>query len=102
MVANGASQSSARGTCRWQATGAAPVNVRTCRRSRLAQGGEAARAAFAGFVGGKTFNAAQLHFVDLVVMHLTESGVVPIDRLYALAYTDMPRPGQRTCSVART
>jgi hypothetical protein len=59
-------------------------------------------AAFAGFVGGKTFNAAQLHFVDLVVMHLTESGVVPIDRLYASPYTDMPLPDQRTCSVART
>jgi type I restriction enzyme R subunit len=34
------------------------------------------------FVGDKTLNANQLHFVDMIVQQLTENGVVDIGALY--------------------
>jgi hypothetical protein len=37
---------------------------------------EAAKAAFAGFLAGKNFNANQIEFVNLVVDHLTEHEVL--------------------------
>jgi type I restriction enzyme R subunit len=54
---------------------------------------EAARKALTSFIEGKTFSAAQLNFLDLVVQHLIQSGVVPLDRLYASPYTDIAPGG---------
>ena len=53
----------------------------------------AAKKAFAGFVDGKTLSANQLEFVDLVINHLTERGVVKVEALYASPYTDVSPHG---------
>lgn len=53
----------------------------------------AAKEAFAGFLEGKTLNANQIHFIDLVVNHRTERGVMPIERLYESPFTDVSPHG---------
>ena len=53
----------------------------------------AAKKAFAEFVNGKALSANQLEFVDLVINHLTERGVVKVEALYSSPYTDVSPQG---------
>ncbi len=53
----------------------------------------AAKEAFAGFLAGKALNANQIQFIDLVINHLTERGVVPVERLYESPFTDLSPHG---------
>jgi len=53
----------------------------------------AAKAAFAGFADGKTLTANQLEFVNLVIDHLTDRGVVNVESLYTSPYTDVSPQG---------
>jgi len=47
----------------------------------------AAKEALTGFLNGKTFTANQLEFVNLIVDHLTEHGVMEPARLYESPFT---------------
>jgi len=49
---------------------------------------EAATDAFSRFLDGSTYTAAQIHFVNLIVQHLTDNGVVEARRLYESPFTD--------------
>ena len=49
----------------------------------------AAKEAFAAFLAGRTLGANQLEFVNMLVDHLTEQGVLDPDRLYDSPYTDL-------------
>jgi type I restriction enzyme R subunit len=53
----------------------------------------AAKEALAGFIRGKTFTANQLEFVNLIVDHLTEHGVMKLARLYESPFTDLTPRG---------
>jgi type I restriction enzyme R subunit len=53
----------------------------------------AAKAAFAAFTDGKTLSANQLEFVNLVIDHLTDRGVVNVESLYTSPYTDVSPQG---------
>jgi len=54
---------------------------------------EAAKEALAGFLSGKTLSANQIEFVDLIVNHLTEHGVMDAARLYESPFTDLAPRG---------
>lgn len=54
---------------------------------------EAAKAAMAGFMTGKTPNASQIEFVNLVIDHLTDQGVLDAARLYESPFTDLSPHG---------
>jgi type I restriction enzyme R subunit len=58
-------------------------------RSLIGLDREAAKSAMAGFMAGKTPNASQIEFVNLVVEHLTEQGVLEAARLYESPFTDV-------------
>lgn len=58
-------------------------------RSLVGLDREAAKQAFAGFLGGKTLAANQIEFVDLIVNHLTEHGVMDASLLYESPFTDL-------------
>lgn len=61
-------------------------------RSLVGMDRNAAKEALATFLAGKTLSANQIEFVNLVVDHLTEHGVVSPERLYESPFTDlMPR-----------
>ena len=62
-------------------------------RSLVGLDREAATAAFEDFLAGKTLSANQLHFVNLVIAGLTESGVLEPGRLYDSPYTDVAPQG---------
>jgi type I restriction enzyme R subunit len=47
----------------------------------------------ASFIGGKTLTANQLEFVNLVVDHLTQHGVMDPVRLYESPFTDLTPRG---------
>ncbi len=49
---------------------------------------DAAKAAFNGFVSGRTLNACQLEFIDLMIDHLTQRGVMDPGLLYESPFTD--------------
>lgn len=49
----------------------------------------AAKEAMAGFIDGKVLSANQLEFINLVVNHLTEYGVMEPARLYESPFTDL-------------
>lgn len=49
----------------------------------------AAKEAMAGFIDGKVLSANQLEFINLVVNHLTEHGVMDPARLYESPFTDV-------------
>ncbi len=49
----------------------------------------AAKEAMAGFIDGKALSANQLEFINLVVNHLTEHGVMDPTRLYESPFTDV-------------
>ena len=62
-------------------------------RSLVGLDREAAKQAFAGFVAGQTLNANQIEFVDLIVNHLTEHGVMGASLLYESPFTDLAPHG---------
>jgi type I restriction enzyme, R subunit len=53
----------------------------------------AAKEALAGFLSGKTLGANQIEFVNLIVDHLTEHGVMPAVLLYESPFTDITPRG---------
>jgi type I restriction enzyme, R subunit len=53
----------------------------------------AAKEALAGFLSGKTLGANQIEFVNLIVDHLTEHGVMPAAHLYESPFTDITQRG---------
>jgi type I restriction enzyme R subunit len=53
----------------------------------------AAKEALSGFINGRTLSANQLEFVNLVVDHLTEHGVMQAARLYESPFTDLTPRG---------
>jgi type I restriction enzyme R subunit len=54
---------------------------------------EAAKQALAGFLTGKTLSANQIEFVNLIVNHLTEHGVMEPRRLYESPFIDLTPHG---------
>jgi type I restriction enzyme R subunit len=62
-------------------------------RSLVGLDREAATAAFEDFLAGKALSANQLHFVNLVIAGLTESGVLEPGRLYDSPFTDVAPQG---------
>ena len=62
-------------------------------RSLVGMDREAAKQALAGFVAGKTLGANQIEFVNLIVNHLTEHGVMEAARLYESPFTDLTPHG---------
>jgi type I restriction enzyme R subunit len=53
----------------------------------------AAKEALAGFLSGKRLGANQIEFVNLIVDHLTEHGVMPAALLYESPFTDITPRG---------
>ena len=53
----------------------------------------AAKEAMATFIAGKTLAANQLEFINLIVDHLTEHGIVEPARLYESPFTDLTPTG---------
>lgn len=62
-------------------------------RSLVGLDREAAKRAFGGFLAGGTLTANQIEFVNLVVDHLTERGVMGADALYESPFTDLTPRG---------
>jgi type I restriction enzyme, R subunit len=54
---------------------------------------EAAKDALAGFMVGRTLTANQIEFIDLILNHLTEHGVMNPKRLYESPFTDLGDQG---------
>ncbi|MEO5727537.1 MAG: type I restriction-modification enzyme R subunit C-terminal domain-containing protein, partial [Byssovorax sp.] len=62
-------------------------------RSLVGLDREAAKLAFAGFLEGKTLSANQIEFVNMIVNHLTERGVMDGALLYESPFTDFTPSG---------
>ncbi|HXH05346.1 MAG TPA: DEAD/DEAH box helicase family protein [Vicinamibacterales bacterium] len=62
-------------------------------RSLVGMDRAAAKEALARFTNGKTLTANQLEFVNLIVDHLTEHGVMEAARLYESPFTDLAPQG---------
>lgn len=62
-------------------------------RSLVGLDREAAKQSFAGFLAGKTLSAKQIEFVNLVIDHLTERGVMEPALLYESPFTDLNPQG---------
>jgi type I restriction enzyme R subunit len=62
-------------------------------RSLVGMDREAAKEALAGFLQGKTLGANQIEFVNLIVNHLTEHGVMEAALLYESPFTDLTPRG---------
>jgi len=62
-------------------------------RAMVGMDREAAKQALAGFLAGKTLGANQIEFVNLIVNHLTEHGVMEAARLYESPFTDLTPHG---------
>lgn len=58
-------------------------------RSLIGLDREAAKTAMSGFMAGKNPTASQIEFINLVVDHLTEQGVLDAARLYESPFTDV-------------
>jgi type I restriction enzyme, R subunit len=58
-------------------------------RSLIGLDREAAKEAFGTFMVGKTLSANQIEFVNLVINHLTEHGIVEPAALYDSPFTDI-------------
>jgi type I restriction enzyme, R subunit len=58
-------------------------------RSLVGLDRQAAKEALAGFLTGKSLSANQIEFVNLIVNHLTEHGVMEEGMLYASPFTDL-------------
>jgi type I restriction enzyme R subunit len=54
---------------------------------------EAAKNALGAFLNGKTWTASQIEFVNSIVNHLTEHGVMEAARLYESPFTDLTPRG---------
>jgi type I restriction enzyme, R subunit len=53
----------------------------------------AAKEALSAFLDGKTLQARQIEFVNLVIDHLTARGYMPVERLYDSPFTDLNPAG---------
>jgi type I restriction enzyme R subunit len=62
-------------------------------RSLVGMDREAAKKAMATFMAGKTMPANQIEFINLIVDHLTEHGIVEPSRLYESPFTDLTPRG---------
>jgi type I restriction enzyme R subunit len=62
-------------------------------RSLLGLDRGAAKEAFADFLTGKTLSANQIHFVDMIINHLTEHGVMSAALLCESPFTDLSPHG---------
>lgn len=62
-------------------------------RSLIGMDREAAKQALADFLSGRTFAANQIEFVNLIVNHLTEHGVMEASLLYESPFTDLTPQG---------
>lgn len=62
-------------------------------RSLVGLDREAAKSALAGFIKGKTLAANQIEFVNLIIEHLTEHGVMDAGLLYESPFTDLNPQG---------
>jgi type I restriction enzyme R subunit len=62
-------------------------------RSLVGMDREAAKEAFTGFLAGKTLGANQIEFVNLILDHLTEQGVMDPALLYESPFTDLTPHG---------
>lgn len=64
-------------------------------RSLVGLDRSAAKQAFAEFMNGKSLNANQIEFIDLIINHLTAAGIMEADRLYESPFTDLNDMGVR-------
>ena len=62
-------------------------------RSLVGLDRQAAKQALAGFLNGKALSANQIEFVNLIVNHLTEHGVMEAAMLYESPFTDLTPRG---------
>lgn len=62
-------------------------------RSLVGLDRQAAKEALSGFLAGKALAANQIDFVNLIVDHLTEHGVMDAARLYESPFTDLTPRG---------
>jgi type I restriction enzyme, R subunit len=62
-------------------------------RSLVGMDREAAKRAFDGFLAGKTLTANQIHFVNLIIDYLTQSGWMKAAQLYETPFTDFSPRG---------
>ncbi|WP_225879139.1 type I restriction-modification enzyme R subunit C-terminal domain-containing protein [Zeimonas arvi] len=62
-------------------------------RSLIGLDRQAAKEALAGFLNGKSLGANQIEFVNLIVEHLTEHGVMDAAMLYESPFTDLTPRG---------
>jgi type I restriction enzyme R subunit len=62
-------------------------------RSLVGLDREAAKQAFSSFIEGKSLIANQIEFLDLVIDHLTERGIMDPRRLYESPFTDIDDQG---------
>jgi type I restriction enzyme R subunit len=62
-------------------------------RSLVGLDRQAAKEVLAGFLCGKTWSANQIEFVNLIVNHLTDHGVMEPARLYESPFTDLTPRG---------
>lgn len=54
---------------------------------------EAAKRVFGDFLTGRTLNANQIEFINLIIEHLTAQGVIPASALYDSPFTDLSPRG---------
>jgi len=69
-------------------------------RSLVGLDREAAKLAFSEFLAGGTATANQIHFVNLIVDHLTEHGHMAPQLLYASPFTDVSATGPNAIFTA--
>jgi type I restriction enzyme R subunit len=62
-------------------------------RSLVGLDREVAKQAMGGFLAGKSLSANQIEFVNLIVNHLTEHGVMEASALYESPFTDLTPRG---------
>jgi len=62
-------------------------------RSLVGMDREAAKQAFAGFLEDKPLKANQIEFVNMIIDHLTEHGVMNVSLLYESPFTDVTPTG---------
>jgi type I restriction enzyme R subunit len=62
-------------------------------RSLVGLDREAAKKAFAGYLNDKTYNSNQIQFINHVIDHLTQNGVMEPRLLYESPYTDLSPEG---------